>query len=70
AGAGLAILGLALNRANVSMFAIWRPRGTVYSPHWMEVAILAGALAAAVLVIALAARFLPPMLGPAEESER
>ncbi len=67
AGAGLATLGLALNRANISLFAIWRPRGTVYSPHWMEVAILAGAVSAAVLVLALAARLLPAMLGPAEE---
>ncbi|MCL6430712.1 MAG: polysulfide reductase NrfD [Anaerolineae bacterium] len=67
AGASLATLGLALNRANISMFAIWRPRGTFYSPHWMEVAILVGAVAAAVLVLALAARLLPAMLGPAEE---
>ncbi len=67
AGASLATLGLALNRANISMFAIWRPRGTVYIPHWMEVAILVGAVAAAVLVLALAARLLPTMLGPTEE---
>ena len=64
-GAVVGLLGLAVNRANVSMFAIWRPSGTVYRPHWVEVAILAGAVAAAVLVFSLAARFLP-MLGPVE----
>lgn len=63
------LLGLALNRGNVSMFAIWRPRGTIYTPHWMEVAILVGAVAAAVLVFALAARLLPMMLGPAGAEE-
>lgn len=68
AGSLAGLLGLALNRANVSMFAIWRPAGTTYVPHWMEVAILVGALAAAVLVFALAARFLP-MLGPAHGEE-
>ena len=65
-GSIVGLLGLALNRANVSMFAIWRPSQTTYIPHWMEVAILAGAVSAAVLVFALAARFLP-MLGPAQE---
>jgi len=69
AGAVVALAGLALNRANVSMFAIWRPAGTVYRPSWMEVAILAGALAAAGLVFALAARFLP-LLRPASEEHR
>ena len=69
-GAVLALLGLALNRTNVSMFAIWRPRGTVYLPHWMEVAILVGAVAAAVLVFALAARFLPLLGPPAGEEHR
>jgi len=64
AGSLVGLVGLALNRANISMFAIWRPAGTTYVPSWMEAAILVGALAAAVLVFALAARFLP-MLGPA-----
>lgn len=64
-GAIVGLLGLALNRANVSMFAIWRPAGTIYRPSWMEVAILAGALAGATLVFALAARLLP-LLGPAD----
>lgn len=68
AGSLAGLLGLALNRANISMFAIWRPAGTTYAPHWMEVAILVGALATAVLVFALAARFLP-MLGPADGEE-
>jgi len=68
AGAIVTLLGLALNRANISMFAIWRPEGTTYTPHWMEVAILVGAVAAATLVFALAVRFLP-MLGPADEEK-
>ena len=67
AGIVFSLLGLALNRANISMFAIWRPVGTTYTPSWIEIAILAGAVAAAVLVFALAARFLPMMLGPKSE---
>jgi Ni/Fe-hydrogenase subunit HybB-like protein len=68
-GAVVALVGLALNRANVSMFAIWRPVGTVYTPHWMEVTILTGAVAAAMLVFGVAARVFPAMLGPAAGEE-
>ncbi|MFH1003613.1 MAG: Ni/Fe-hydrogenase cytochrome b subunit [Chloroflexota bacterium] len=55
----LVILGLVLNRFNVSLLALAMRPGTVYFPHWMEFAISVGLVADALLVIWLAHRFLP-----------
>jgi len=55
----LVVLGLVLNRFNVSMLALAMRPGFTYLPHWMEVAISAGLVADALLVIWLAYRLLP-----------
>jgi Ni/Fe-hydrogenase subunit HybB-like protein len=57
--ATLVVLGLVFNRFNVSMFALAIRPGFTYFPHWMEVAISAGLVADAMLVIWLAHRLLP-----------
>jgi Ni/Fe-hydrogenase subunit HybB-like protein len=55
----LVILGLVLNRFNVSMLALAMRPGFTYFPHWMEVAISVALVADAMLVIWLAYRLLP-----------
>ncbi|OGO01414.1 MAG: hypothetical protein A2Y90_01765 [Chloroflexi bacterium RBG_13_52_12] len=55
----LVILGLVLNRFNVSILALAIRPGYTYFPHWMEIAISVGLVADALLVIWLAHRFLP-----------
>lgn len=55
----LVIVGLVLNRFNVSMLALAIRPGFTYFPHWMEIAISAALVADALLVIWLAHRFLP-----------
>jgi Ni/Fe-hydrogenase subunit HybB-like protein len=55
----LVIVGLVINRFNVSMLALSMRPGYSYFPHWMEFAISAGLVADALLVIWLAHRFLP-----------
>lgn len=58
-GALLVVLGLIFNRFNVSMLALDIRAGYTYFPHWMEIAISAGLVADAILVIWLAHRLLP-----------
>jgi Ni/Fe-hydrogenase subunit HybB-like protein len=55
----LVILGLMLNRFNVSMLALGMRPGYSYFPDWMEFAISVGLVADALLVIWLAHRLLP-----------
>lgn len=55
----LVVLGLVLNRFDVSWFALAARSGFTYFPHWMEIAISAGLIADALLVIQLANRLLP-----------
>ena len=55
----LVVLGLVLNRFNVSMLALAMRPGFTYFPHWMEIAISAALVADALLVIWLAYRLLP-----------
>ena len=55
----LVILGLIINRFNVSMLALNIRPGYTYFPHWMEIAISVGLVADALLGIWLAYRFLP-----------
>jgi len=55
----LVIVGLVLNRFNVSMLALAIRPGFTYFPHWMEIAISVALVADAMLVIWLAYRFLP-----------
>ncbi len=55
----MVMAGVVLNRFSVSWFAIKPLNGQVYSPSWMEVAILVGVFAAAVLAYSLVAHYFP-----------
>jgi len=55
----LATLGTALNRFNVTLTGQAVVEGASYFPHWIELTIQVGVLAAAILVWYLAASFLP-----------
>lgn len=55
----LVVIGLVLNRFNVSMLALAIRPGYTYFPHWMEFAVSAGLVADALLVTWLANRLLP-----------
>ena len=57
----LVVLGLMINRFNVSMFAFAIRPGYTYFPSWMEFAISAGLVADTMLVIWLAYKLLPMM---------
>ncbi len=57
----LVVLGLIINRFNVSMFALGMRPGYTYFPTWMEFAISAGLVADSMLVIWLAYKLLPMM---------
>jgi len=59
--ATLVVLGLVINRFNVSMFALAMRPGYTYVPTWMEFAISAGLVADSMLVIWLAYKLLPMM---------
>ncbi len=59
-GSILALVGLALNRANVSLIGITPLfAGAQYTPHWMEWGIIAAAVAGGILVFGIVARFFP-----------
>lgn len=58
-GASFVLVGVVLNRFSVSWFAMKPLNGQVYSPHWMEVAILIGVAATAVLAYSLIAHYFP-----------
>lgn len=58
-GAVSTTVGLLLNRANVSLFALQRPAGARYLPSWIEYVVAFGTLALAVIAYALLARYLP-----------
>jgi Ni/Fe-hydrogenase subunit HybB-like protein len=53
------VLGLVLNRFNVSWLALAGRPGVTYTPHWMEFAITVGLLSGGILVFSLANRYLP-----------
>jgi Ni/Fe-hydrogenase subunit HybB-like protein len=55
----LVTLGVALNRFNATLTGQAVVEGASYTPHWIELAIQVGVLAAGVLVWYLAASFLP-----------
>ena len=55
----LVIIGLIINRFNVSLLALEPRPGTNYFPHWMEFAISAGLIADALLIFIAANRVLP-----------
>jgi Ni/Fe-hydrogenase subunit HybB-like protein len=55
----LVTLGVALNRFNATLTGQAVMEGAVYTPHWIELAIQVGVLAAGLLVWYLAASFLP-----------
>lgn len=58
-GAALIMGGVILNRFDVTWFAMKPVDGQVYTPHWMEIAILAGVVAGIVAVYSLIARYFP-----------
>jgi Ni/Fe-hydrogenase subunit HybB-like protein len=57
----LVIIGLIINRFNVSLLALEPRPGTSYFPNWMEFAISAGLIADALLIFMAANRVLPIM---------
>ncbi len=59
AGAICLLLGMILNRFNVSWFAISRLNDVFYAPNWMEVSVSLAIFSAGVLAFGLAARYLP-----------
>ncbi len=68
-GAVYVLLGLALNRASVTLFALKPLPGSSYFPHWIEFVIAISSVATGVLIFALAVRFLPVLPErPAETS--
>lgn len=58
-GALFVLGGVVLNRFNASWFTIKPVAGETYSPSWMEVAILIGVAATAVLAYSLIAHYFP-----------
>jgi Ni/Fe-hydrogenase subunit HybB-like protein len=65
----LVILGLILNRFNVSMLALQMREGFTYFPSWMEIAISVGLVADGILIYWLANRYLPIFQHEEEEEE-
>ena len=65
----MVLAGGVLNRFNVSWFAIKPVNGQIYTPSWMEVAILMGVLATAVLAYSLVAHYFPVFEETAEVIE-
>jgi Ni/Fe-hydrogenase subunit HybB-like protein len=61
------VVGLAINRATIAWFALSPVEGYTYSPHWMELAIMASALAAIALFYTLGVRYLKTLRQPVEE---
>ena len=55
----MVILGLLINRLNVAVVGITSSYGETYYPHWMEVAITAGIVAAGVLAYIFVCRNFP-----------
>jgi formate dehydrogenase iron-sulfur subunit len=55
----MVIVGLVLNRLNVAVVGITSTYGETYYPHWMEVAITAGIVAAGVLAYIFVCRNFP-----------
>jgi formate dehydrogenase iron-sulfur subunit len=66
----MVILGLLINRLNVAVVGITSTYGETYYPHWMEIAITAGIVAAGVLAYIFVCRnfpvFTPAHSRPAE----
>ncbi|MBX3084779.1 MAG: Ni/Fe-hydrogenase cytochrome b subunit [Anaerolineae bacterium] len=58
-GALLVIGGAILNRFDATWFAMKPVSGEMYTPHWMEVAIIVGVVAGLVTVYSLVARYFP-----------
>jgi Ni/Fe-hydrogenase subunit HybB-like protein len=67
-GSGLVLVGLGLNRVNVALLGLKAPAGAACFAHWVELVISVAAIAAGVLILAVAARFLS-ILQEAEEVE-
>ena len=55
----MVLAGVVLNRFNASWLAIRPLTDEIYKPHWMEVAILVGVAASAILVYSLIAHYFP-----------
>ena len=61
------IIGLAINRSTTAWFALSPIEGYTYTPHWMEFAIMASALAAIALFYTLGVRYLKTLREPVLE---
>jgi Ni/Fe-hydrogenase subunit HybB-like protein len=55
----LVLLGVILNRLNVTIFGMWASAGVSYFPTWMEFSITIGLISLGVLLYRLAVKFLP-----------
>jgi Ni/Fe-hydrogenase subunit HybB-like protein len=64
----LVIVGLVLDRINVSILGMQRPEGVTYFPMWMEFVITVGLISGGLLVFWLAVRYLP-IFEPHEKKE-
>jgi Ni/Fe-hydrogenase subunit HybB-like protein len=51
--------GVILNRFDVTWFSMSPISGELYTPHWMEIAILVGVIAGLMAVYSLVARYFP-----------
>ena len=58
-GAFLIIAGAILNRFDATWFAMKPIDGLMYTPHWMEIAVIVGVMAGLVTVYSLVARYFP-----------
>lgn len=62
----MVVLGVVLNRLNVSIVGMWAYTGPVYLPSWGEITITVSLITLGVVVYGLAAKFLPVF--PAEQA--
>ncbi len=67
AGATCAVVGLLLNRAAITWFALRATPGATYFPSWIEISIIVSAICAGVLFFALGLHYLPTIRASVEE---
>jgi len=66
----LAILGLVVNRLNVSVTGMEAAAGVRYVPSWMEVTVSVGLVALGMIAFAAAVRYLPIFTSETAASQR
>lgn len=55
------LIGLAINRSSIALFALRAPAGAAYFPHWIEFGIVIGAVAFGILAFTLGVRYVPTL---------